>query len=197
MHPLWHFLTDFGDTAITVPLAIVIAGFLFGARQPRVALGWTAAIIGCAAGIGAMKIILFACGRPFAGAGLSSPSGHTAMSIAVYGGLGMLIGTTLHRPWRELVVGGAILLALGISVSRAVLGYHSIIEVVIGLGVGGAALAVIFAVVSRYRPQQLPIRWLVVALVLICLCFHGDRWPAERAIHRLAGWFDALRPWCG
>ncbi|HEX3954281.1 MAG TPA: phosphatase PAP2 family protein [Stellaceae bacterium] len=196
MHTIWRFVTDFGDTAVTVPLAIVMTGFLVAARQPRLALGWALTVGGCAGAIGALKIVMFACGRPLADAGLSSPSGHTAISIAVYGGFGILIGATQAQPWRDIVIASGLLLALGIAVSRTVLGFHSVVEVVVGFTVGTAALGCIIAIVARYRPQRLPLGWLAASLVIVALWFHGQRWPAEEALHHLAGWFDALRPWC-
>jgi hypothetical protein len=33
-------------------------------------------------------------------------------------------------------------------------------------------------------------------VLVVFALFHGTRWPAEQAIHRIARWFDALRPWC-
>ncbi len=195
MHAIWRFVTDFGDTAVTVPLAVLMAGFLFAAKETRLAAGWSVLILLCAGTIGALKLVLAACGHPL-GVGLSSPSGHTAMSIAVYGGFAAVAGANLSRWPRAALVAGTAALTIGVAVSRAILGYHSRIEVAVGVAVGSAVLAALVAIVARHRPQRLPIGRLAAVALVVALIFHGERWPAEQAIHRLAGWFDFLRPWC-
>ncbi len=104
--------------------------------------------------------------------------------------------SSLRRPARAVVIAGAAVLTIGIALSRAILGYHSAVEVAIGLAVGIAALGVILAVVTRYRPPRLPLVWLAAGALVVILLFHGERWPTERTIHRLARWIDILRPWC-
>jgi membrane-associated phospholipid phosphatase len=198
LHPIWRFLTDFGDTAVTAPLAVAMGVFLLAARQPRLAVGWGLAIVGCAGAIAGLKIALVVCGGyPFGGSGLRSPSGHSAMSIAVYGGIAAIVGATLKRRAREAVIAGGVVLGIAIALSRVILGYHTPIEVAVGLAVGSSALAIIVAIVARQRPGRLPVGWLVAAVLVVFALFHGTRWPAEQAIHRIARWFDALRPWCG
>jgi membrane-associated phospholipid phosphatase len=197
MAAAWNFVTDFGDIAVTAPLATLMAGFLVAARRPPLAIAWGAAIIGCAGAIGLLKLALVDCGRPLAGPVLASPSGHTAMSIAVYGGFAAIVGTRLALPARAAAMAGALSLAIGIALSRLVLRDHNAIEVAVGLAVGSAALVVIAVSVGRERPATLPVGYLLAAAVVVALIFHGERWPAEPAIHRLALWLNALRPWCG
>jgi hypothetical protein len=55
--PIWDFVTDFGDSAVTVPLALLTLFFLIAASPPRITLGWVLAIGGCAVSIGVLKII--------------------------------------------------------------------------------------------------------------------------------------------
>jgi len=83
-----------------------------------------------------------------------------------------------------------------VPLSRVVLHIHTPIEVMVGLGVGLAALAIVVPLAAIPR-ERLPVLWLAAAAVLIATLFHGERWPAEQAIHHLAGWFEMLRPWCG
>ncbi len=198
MHPIWRFLTDFGDTAVTVPLAVAMAGFLLAARQPRLAIGWGLVIVGCAGAIAGLKIALAVCGsHSLGGSRLMSPSGHTAMSIAVYGGFAAILGASLRRPAGAAMIAGTAVLVIAIALSRVILGYHSPVEVAAGIAVGTSALAIIVAIVARHRPGRLPIGWFGAAALVVFALFHGTRWPAEQAIHHLAGWFDTLRPWCG
>jgi membrane-associated phospholipid phosphatase len=193
---IWRFLTDFGDTAVTVPLAILVTGVLLAAKEPRLAVGWAVAIVGCATATAALKLAFTVCGVPLGGSRLFSPSGHTAMSIAVYGGLAAVVGFSLERTARVALLVGAGILTLGIALSRVIVGYHTPIEVVIGLAVGFAALGAIVAMAARYRPSRLPIAWLIAGMLAVFVLFHGERWPAERALHRLSAWLDFLRPWC-
>ncbi len=197
MRPLWQFLTDFGDTAVTVPFAVLVLGLLVAAREGRLALGWGLVILGVAGAMALLKLASNVCGHPFAGAGLASPSGHTAMSIAVYGGFAAVAGCSLKPPARAVLIVSAAFLAAGIAASRAIIGYHTGLEVAIGLLVGLAALGVMIAIAGRVRARHLPLGWFAAGALVVVLLFHGTRWPAERALHHLAWWFDILRPLCG
>jgi membrane-associated phospholipid phosphatase len=196
LHSIWQFLTDFGDTAVTVPLAIVMTVFLFAARQRRLAIAWALMIIGCAGATGGLKLVFRICGHPLAASTLNSPSGHTAMSIAVYGGIAIIVGATLGPVERTALVAAALIFTFAIAASRTIVGYHSPIEVVVGIGVGLATLAVMTVVTLHYRPRSLPLQWLAGAALVVFALFHGTRWPAEQAIHHLARWLDILRPYC-
>jgi membrane-associated phospholipid phosphatase len=196
LHSILRFLTDFGDTAVTAPLAIVMAAFLFAARQRRLAIAWALVIALCAGATGALKLALRICGHPLTGSTLNSPSGHTAMSIAVYGGIAIVVGSTLAPMARGALFFAAVTFAFTIAASRALIGSHSPIEVAVGLVVGLATLPVIMAVTLRYPPTSLALQWLAAGAFVVFLLFHGTRWPAEQAIHHLARWLDILRPYC-
>ena len=196
MHRLAIFITDFGDGAVTVPLAAVTMVILFALRRPRLALGWGVSIAACAGTIGALKLALAACCHR---SGLASPSGHVAMSAAVYGGLVLLLAGSLAPLERRAAAIGAALLVAAIAASRIALHEHSIAEVVIGLVVGGAALAALRVVVAAVPPGFLPVIWFGAAAAITIIVMHGTRWHTEGAIHALAGLdlFHALLPWCG
>ena len=196
MQAIWVLLTDFGDTAVTVPLALLMAGFLLAAQQPRLAIGWGLAIVGGAGAIGGLKLVFAVCGQPIDGARFASPSGHTAMSIAVYGGFAAVVGATLSPPARAALITGAAVPVIGIPLSRTIVGGHTIIEVVVGLAVGIATLGAIIAITTRYRPERLPLAWLAAGTLIVFMLFHGTRWPAEQSIHGLAGLLAFLRPYC-
>ena len=74
----------------------------------------------------------------------SYPSGHTAASIAVYGGLVLLLTTRITSPrWRLLAWIGAILIAAFVAMSRMYRGMHHPTDVVGGVLIGLAAIAIV------------------------------------------------------
>jgi membrane-associated phospholipid phosphatase len=76
---------------VTVPLAVLTCCFLVAESQLRLALVWSFAILGCAGVVGLLKLLLTARGPRPTFADMLSPSGHTAMSTAIYGSLSLVI----------------------------------------------------------------------------------------------------------
>jgi len=193
---IWNFITDLGDTAVTVPLAALMLFFLVVAKEWRLALAWAVAILGCAGAIGGLKVILDACGPSIATAGLASPSGHTAMSAAVYGGFAGVVGINLAPPARAALITGAVALIVAMPLSRVLLHAHTPIEVMVGLAIGLPAAAIIIFATLPIPGEQLPVAWLAAMAFGLVLLFHGERWPAEQGIHHLAAWLGVRRGLC-
>ena len=145
------FVTNLGDAAVTVPLALMTCCFLLVVCETRLAFGWLAAILGAAVGIGVLKLLLASCGHPLATVGLLSPSGHTAMSVAVYGSLSLLIADRLCSLLRNTIYLGGGLLVSGIAAWRRALGHHTLAEVALGLGVGLGAAAGFRTILAKAR----------------------------------------------
>jgi membrane-associated phospholipid phosphatase len=134
-----RYLTNLGDSAVVLPVAAFILLWLLDLAGQRIAVLWCCALLIAGGGTALLKIYIDACTVPIAG--LDSPSGHTGMSTLVYGGLALMIGTETAS-WRRLAVGAAgIALVATIALSRVLLGAHDVIEVVVGLLIGGTALA--------------------------------------------------------
>ncbi|MBV8776996.1 MAG: hypothetical protein JO258_07350, partial [Alphaproteobacteria bacterium] len=93
MHALWVFVTDCGDSAVTLPLALLTLIYLAAIAGRRAALCWLLAVGAAAIAIGLLKLAFGACG-PMAGV-IVSPSGHTAMSTAIYGSFAVLASRRL------------------------------------------------------------------------------------------------------
>lgn len=198
MHPLANFITDFGDSAVTVPLAGLTALALAAGRQWRLALAWCLAVGATAAAIAGLKIALDACAWRFTVPGLHNPSGHAAMSAMVYGGLALLVGG--RRRWLRLALGlGATAAVAAIAASRIVLHAHSPLEAGVGLAIGAAVWTGFRTAAAGERPPPTPAHWLAAAAVLVIALAHGARWHTEQAIHALAGLalVRLLLPWCG
>jgi membrane-associated phospholipid phosphatase len=167
------------------------------ARQVRLAFVWSFAILGCAGVIGVLKLLLAACGPGLDFAGMRSPSGHTAMSTAIYGSLSLVIGHSSPPVVRAVVYSGGILLISGIGASRLVLGYHAPAEVAAALIIGVCAVAGVRIMLAKRSAITLPVRWLIGAAVILVTLLHGKRWPAEQALWDFTRFLQLLTPTCG
>ena len=194
MPAFWNFVTDFGDSAVTLPLALLILAFL-AARAPRLAACWMLTIAACAGAIAALKLVFGACGAPLA-MPIVSPSGHTAMSTAVYGMLALLAGSQLSPLPRRAVYAGAGIAILGIALSRVILHDHTPSEIALGFVVGAGAVAAFRTLLRHDAPPALPVKSLLLGSAGIVALLHGSRWVFEPAVHRLAGELRFVLPWC-
>ena len=141
-------LTALGGVLLTTLATLFGVGYFSLARKPRTAAFVTGAVVSGVAVTFALKAG-FDRPRPdlvahqMEALSASFPSGHSATAAVVYLTLGALIARAL--PLRRLqlyVVGAAVLLTLGIGVSRIYLGVHWPTDVLAGWTVGaGWALA--------------------------------------------------------
>jgi undecaprenyl-diphosphatase len=73
--------------------------------------------------------------------GPSFPSGHSATAAAFYAAAALIIGRSLQRPVRQLVIGTAVALTVAVAASRVLLDLHWLSDVVGGLALGWAWFA--------------------------------------------------------
>ncbi len=185
MGALVEFITDFGDSAVTLSLATVVLGYLLAVRWFRGALGWGLAIAVCGLAMVLLKIGFLACSALPLQTALRSPSGHAAMSAVVYGGLAGLVASQCRREWLALPYAVAHLLVMAVALSRIALLAHSPQEVMVGLGVG-AVCATLFNLGLGAPPTSLPpLRWLLGAAVATLLLTHGLRLQIEGSLQAL------------
>lgn len=173
-----HFLTNFADEAVILPLVFAIGCTLAALGWRRGALAW---IVAVGATLGLMllfKLVAFACGPPL----LRSPSGHTAAAAVVLGGLAVVLGYG-RRPRTVLLVAG--FAAVLIGVSRLVLSVHTAPEVALA-GVIGTLGALALNWLAGSPPHGLRVRWLAAVALGVVLLFHGWHLNAEPRIHRAA-----------
>jgi membrane-associated phospholipid phosphatase len=179
-------MTDFGDLAILLPLALIILLWLVAMRCPRGAAGWLGAALFCGAATGVLKMYFFAC--PWS-RDLVSPSGHTSLSTLVYGGLCIIVAGQIREAfWRATVLaaGGAFILAIGAS--RILLSAHTVLEVFVGLLIGGVALAIFTIAYLRHRPARVSLPPLVLAGVALVALLHGHELRAEGLLHAISNY---------
>ncbi|MFB6251410.1 MAG: phosphatase PAP2 family protein [Halobellus sp.] len=139
---VFWWLTHLGNPYLL--LSLVALAYLFGDRVglPRrsaaIALGLGLCAIGLTIGLKQ----LFALPRPpisYRG-GYGFPSGHALGSTTFWGGVAVL---AIRGRWRRrLVIAGAVVTV--VALSRVLIGVHYLVDVVAGVGIGVALLAVVF-----------------------------------------------------
>ncbi len=130
-------LTEFGDTAVLMPLAAAMLLWLLAMRSPRDAAWWAIAVALCVGTTVLLKVWFYGCP---AAADLHNPSGHTSLSTLVYGAVALVTASQIQGMQRIIAVGGAAGFILVIAVSRLLLHKHSTAEIAVGLVIGIAAL---------------------------------------------------------
>jgi membrane-associated phospholipid phosphatase len=183
---VWDFVTDFGDSAVTLPLAAWVLIFLMAAGRRRAALAWAAAVVATGATMTALKLVFGACGAAVAAAHILSPSGHTSMSTVVYGALAMLVAVPLGPRGRRITGAASAAVILGIAWSRVALHHHSRVEIVIGFFVGAAGLTIFRMMLRPDEIQAVRLKWLLLGAVVLVAGMHGTRWVVEPVVRRLA-----------
>jgi membrane-associated phospholipid phosphatase len=184
IHSFLDTLTSLGNSVVTLPIAAALLIWLAIWLDRRIALAWLIALVACGAVTALLKIYFHAC--PVPGIDLTSPSGHTSLSLFVYGGLFLITGAR-WRGWPRLGLwlAGA-LLVVAIALSRLLLMYHSRIEVLIGIGIGGAALALFWREFRSRKAAAMPIWPIWLAALVPILVLHGHQLPTESLLTRLA-----------
>lgn len=155
MDALMDALTGIGSSLVIAPIFVVVVAWLLGTRRYSAAL-----FLGVATGGGlvlqeAMKLF-FARPRPQLPwapvlPDYSFPSGHTMNAIIFYVALALIAWSVSGRRIGLLALVIAVVVALGVGVSRIYLGYHYLTDVVGGVLAGIAWLLVVGAA-FRARP---------------------------------------------
>ncbi|PLY57970.1 phosphatase PAP2 family protein [Herbaspirillum sp. BH-1] len=139
MNLSWHTITFFGDSAITIPAACILALWLGLNRLWRPMLAWLVCF-------GTAMFIVVVSKLLFMGWDIAPPmlnftgfSGHTASSSALYLSIALVLTQGCSRPRRSLVLALTALAVTAIGVSRLMIKVHSESEVLLGLLLGAGA----------------------------------------------------------
>jgi membrane-associated phospholipid phosphatase len=190
---IWQFVTDLGDSAVTVTLAGFILFFLVARERWRQVGAWAVSVAVCAIGTMAVKLLFHSCLLITPAANIS---GHTAMSTTVYGGLALLLTTRSIRWPGYATYLAAILLVLAIAASRIILHAHQWCEVLAGLAVGVASV-LLFRQLAGPGERPIPVAGLLTGAAILAVLMHGIRWPGEAYLVQLAALFRAAGMDCG
>ena len=191
----WVFITDLGDSAVTLTLAAAVLAWLGLATRARSAFWtWGGGIAACGLTMAALKVLFRSCGHGWIDQ-VASPSGHAAMSAVVYGGLVLLAGRGAGRVPQALLLLAVLVLVAVIGVSRVELNAHSLSEVLIGLGVGTG----VTMLMQRRLADGPPVAgagWALGGAVVLAVLLHGVHWHVEDQFQALAAWIRGVAPAC-
>lgn len=141
-------VTWLGSSVVLVPVLLVASAyFLAAGRAVRATIGMWSAYLGAVV-LHQLVKGLVARPRPPAvddlahATGDAFPSGHTTQALVAWGVLALLL-LRAHPRWTRWLVTGATLLVLLVGASRIYLGAHWLTDVLGGLALGGALLAVL------------------------------------------------------
>jgi membrane-associated phospholipid phosphatase len=191
---MMRFLTDFGDSAVLLPLSLVVLVWLLATRSIGAAIWWVGVLIVFGAIIGGLKMLFFACPPAV---DVRSPSGHTGFSMLVYGGIAVIIAIQRRSAWsRAAIMLAAVALVVGIAISRVTLHMHSRMETLIGFLIGAVAVTVFVFGYRRTATRGRLTAPLLFGAVLTAAVFHGARLNAETNLHMLGGWLDLQQLFC-
>lgn len=168
-------LTELGDSAVLAPLFATLFGWLIWKRRWMAAAHWGGATLFALALVQVVRWSTHVVGpgdlTPAMDA-LSFPSGHSTLSAVVYGFLAVLIARETRVTWRWPVYGLFAALISAIAFSRLYLGVHWLSDVVGGLALGLAWVALLGIAYRRHPASTLPLSGLLVlASLTITLAF--------------------------
>ncbi|REG45593.1 PAP2 superfamily protein [Paraburkholderia sp. BL6669N2] len=161
---MWNAISNFGDAAVTLPLAMGCAIWIAGSDR-RAAAYWLISLSVGMAVVGATKILYAGCGIEISEIGFRVVSGHTMLSSAVWTTCIALVLRSAGRSSAGITLGlagGAI-----IGAARVFEEAHTVSEVIAGWAIGSA---VALFLVRSLDKSHVQLRGTVVAAVSLLRC---------------------------
>lgn len=162
-----HFMTNAGDQALIIPIEAGVFLVFLVCRCWRMAAAWAVMIVAGSGLMLALKLYFEACG-PARHRVLYSPSGHTMAATMVYGGL-----LSLTRLNRAALLAATLAIAMLMGWTRVALGYHTVMEVVVGGALGLAMVACFGIRTQGWQKQFRPVLSILCVLVLVAISMRG------------------------
>jgi len=165
-------ITELGSARVYLPLTGVLLVWMVWQRRYSAAAHWLAAI---AFGMALTQVLKWTLHIPrpieiYSGASaFSFPSGHTTMSVVCYGFLAVLVAREIATRWRIWVYLSAGLLITPIALSRLYLGAHWLSDVIGGITLGLAWVALTGLAYRRHPAPALAPRALITITTLTLL----------------------------
>jgi membrane-associated phospholipid phosphatase len=181
MSTIWNVISNFGDAAVTLPLAIGCAIWI-AASDRQVAAYWLIFLSVGAAIVGATKILYAGCGIEIREIGFRVVSGHTMLSSAVWT---TCIALFLRRAGLTSV-GVTLGLAAGaiIGAARVFEEAHTVSEVVAGWALGSAVALVFVRLLEKSRLKLRGTSVAAASLLLVSGVAYGHHAPFQSLIEQ-------------
>jgi len=183
---VWYVITNFGDTSILLPCALLVALVLFLKTSTRhLSVVWIFLVVIVDTVVAITKVLYMGWRLGIPSLDFTGLSGHTTVSFLVWPVTFLLfLGQTEVR--RIIGIGFGVLLGVLVAVSRLEVHAHSIAEVVFG-GIFGLTLSSVFIFRKRNLLQVAALRrGLALALILPLAIGLGHTVPAESILATVA-----------
>ncbi|HHW75893.1 MAG TPA: phosphatase PAP2 family protein [Xanthomonadaceae bacterium] len=169
---LMVFTAELGDYQVTLPLSLVVFGWLVWRRKSVAAWHWLAAL-----GFGMATNLLFKWLLPVSSpaevsqgvSGYSFPSSHATFSTLVFGFLAVLIAREIPLARRWIVYLAAAFLIVPIAFARLYLGVHWLTDTLAGLCLGLIWVMVLGLAYNRHAAAAMNWRGLLAYSVIALL----------------------------
>ncbi|MDX9690712.1 MAG: phosphatase PAP2 family protein [Alphaproteobacteria bacterium] len=194
-HILLH-ITNLGDSGFLGMLSVCGAVYLYTVGAHRAALFLLFSLVASAGSIALLKIGFLGCHHVIPYLNIESPSGHAALSVAIYGCLTaiMMSHFTGWRRWGALIV--YLLGVSAISLSRLYVGFHTGPEVLLGAALGAVIAGICFWGLRKPSPIHFKARHLALICLAPLLFLYGVHAPSEMLIRRLVAFLKDVMPYC-
>lgn len=190
-------ITGLGDSIVLGAFSVTLAVYLLLIGYRREPLAMILAFILPAAIIGVLKISFYICNTNLWG--IVSPSGHSAISIAVLGVAALILAKILTGLWRAIIPFALVGLAITIAISRTILGMHTDGDVVAGSLIGFFVVILIAKIILSYRiriktnqenetkdkKKAQPLILLAIIALVIGISY-GIKLPSEKVMSSIA-----------
>ncbi|MDB5774653.1 MAG: hypothetical protein JWP38_786 [Herbaspirillum sp.] len=182
----WSSITYLGDSALTVPCAAALIGWLAIVGKWGAAVRWALVFGAGMALVVVTKLAFLGWDIGVHSINFTGISGHSASSMALLPVLVFLLSAGWPRPIRKTLVGATLIGVVLIGMSRLVLRVHSEAEVMAGLTLG-ACMSLYFIGRSGLGERVIPGRpIMLLTLVVLTSLPGGQPAPTQSWLEHLA-----------
>lgn len=175
-------VTELGDSLVNICIAGAVLLVLLLKRCYRTVGYWLLTTLGGLLGVQLLKWMVHL-PRPVAlydgASAYGFPSGHTTMSVIIYGSLAILVAKGLSSTLRWLSFVSVFLISFIIAISRLYLGAHWLSDVVAGFLIGTSWTTLLGLFYLKGRAEKVPQRLLGLVTVGVILASGG--WHVARS----------------